>query len=326
VTAPSLIAFALVFLATSVLTSLLLGVIVRLSSRRLRSLGARAERRAAALMLVAPPVLASLLTGLLAVNSARSLLAGTDHCADHSHHLHICLVHGAEWAIRPWAVELLALVGCFVLVRLFQLSWAHLVAQRAAKRFFRVGDPLPGHGRVVLVPFDEPTVFTAGALSPTVVISRGAWSRLNADERRAVLEHELAHVEGGDIWRRAVLALLACFTVPGFASYALRLWDRSAERICDRRAAEVVGRPSIVAGAIVSLARGMVRGQVPAGAVFAAACHVTDRVHSLLDGEPDGALGAVRLSWWVLGVGVGIALAAATLSEQLHHILETILG
>ena len=325
-TASSLIAFALVFLATSLFVSLLLGLGLRLARGRLRMLGARAERRAAALMLVVPPALASLLVGILAVDSARSLLAGTDHCADHAHHLHLCLVHGAEWATRPWAVELLAVVGVFVGVRLFQIGWAHSVAQRAAWRFRRLGEPLAGHSRAVLVPLDEPMVFTAGALSPTVVISRGAWNSLDTDEQRAVLGHELAHVEGGDIWRRAALALLACFAAPGFASYALRLWDRSAERICDRRAADVVGQPSIVAGAIVSLARGMGRGQAPAGAVFAAACHVTDRVHSLLDGEPDGALGATRLSWLFLGAGTGIALAAAALSEQLHHLLETILG
>ena len=325
-TAPSLIAFALVFLASSLFVSLLLGFGLRFARGRLRSLGARAERRAAALMLVASPALASLLVGLLAVDSARSLLAGTDHCANHSHHLHICLAHGAEWATRPWAVELLAVVGVFVVVRLFQIGWAHSVAQRAAWRFRRLGEPLAGYGRAVIVPLDEPMVFTAGALSPTVVVSRGAWARLGDKERRAVLEHELAHVDGGDLWRRAVLALLSCLAAPGFASYALRLWDRSAERICDRRAADVVGRPSIVAGALVSLARGMGRRLAPAGAVFAAACHVTDRVHSLLDGEPDGAPGAARLSWGFLAAGTGIALAAAALAEQLHHFLETILG
>jgi Zn-dependent protease with chaperone function len=220
----------------------------------------------------------------------------------------------------------LAVVGVFVGVRLFQIGWAHSLAQRAAWRFRRLGEPLAGDSRAVLVPLDEPMVFTLGALSPTVVISRGAWDKLDSDEQRAVLEHELAHVEGGDIWRRALLALLACFSAPGFASFALRLWDRSAERICDRRAADVIGQPSIVAGVIVSLARGMGRSKAPAGAVFAAACHVTERVHSLLDGEPDGARDARRLTSAFLSVGAGVALAAATLSEQLHHLLETILG
>ena len=70
----------------------------------------------------------------------------------------------------------------------------------------------------------------------------------------------------------------------------------------------------------------MSRGQAPAGAVFAAACHVTARVHSLLDGEPDGAFGATRLSRWFLGASAAIALAATVFSEQLHHLLETILG
>lgn len=325
-TASSLIAFALVFLASSALISLLLGVGLRYGERRLRALGARAEQRAATLTLVGPPVLALMLVGLLAAESATSLLAGTDHCEAHSHHLHLCLVHGAAWATRPWAVALLAVVACFVAVRFLQILWAHVDAQRAAWHFRRMGESFPEANRCVSLPLDEPLVFTAGAVSPTVVISRGAWERLNSNERRAVIEHELAHVANGDLWRRALLAIFACFAAPGLASFALRLWDRSAERICDRKAADAVGRPTIVAGAIVALARCMSRTGAPAGAVFAAACSITDRVHSLLNAEPDGARGTAQLSRWFLGLGSGLALACAAFSEQIHHLLETILG
>jgi Zn-dependent protease with chaperone function len=326
VTASSLIAFALVFFAVSISISLLLGIGLRLAARSLRGLGAQSEQRAAMLALVGPPLLALVVVAFLAVHSARSLLSGTDHCLAHSHHLHLCLRHGAAWMSRPWAVALIGLVLCFVAVRFLQILWAHVDAQRAAWRFRRMGEPLAEANRCVVVPLDDAMVFTAGALAPTVVISRGAWNGLSPVERRAVLEHELAHVANGDLWRRALLAFLACFAAPGLASFALRLWDRSAERICDRRAADVVGRPSIVAGAIVALARGMSRGRAPAGAVFAAACGITERVHSLLDGEPDGGHGATRLLGWALVAGIGVALASAAFSEQLHHLLETILG
>ena len=325
-TLSSLIAFALVFLAASALISLLLGIGLRRGEHRIRILGARAEQRAATLTLGGPPVLALVLVGCLAAHSARSLLAGTDHCEAHAHHLHLCLVHGEAWMTRPWAVALLAVVAGFVVVRLLQIAWAHVDAQRAAWRFRRMGEPLAEAHRCVVVPLDEPLVFTAGALSPTVVISRGAWARLNPNERQAVIEHELAHIANGDLWRRALLAIAACFAAPGRAAFALRLWDRSAERICDRQAADAVGRPTVVAGAIVALARGMSRRGVPAGAVFAAACSITERVHSLLNAEPDGAGSATRLSWWFFGAGVGLALASAAFSEPLHHVLETILG
>ncbi len=325
-TPASLIAFALVFLAASALISLLQGIGLRCGKHRLRALGARAEQRAATLALVGPPVLALVLVALLAADSVKSLLAGTDHCEAHSHHLHLCLVHGAAWAMRPWAVALLAVAACFVAVRFLQIAWAHAGAQPAAWRFRRMGESFPEANPCVVVPLDAPLVFTAGALSPTVVISRGAWEGLNPNERRAVIEHEIAHVANGDLWRRALLSIAACFAAPGLASFALRLWDRSAERICDRQAADAVGRPTIVAGAIVALARTMSRRRAPAGAVFAAACSITDRVHSLLNSEPDGARGAARISWWFLGSAVGLALASAVFSEQLHHFLETILG
>lgn len=326
-TAPSLIAFALVFVVANTLISLTLGLGLRATARRLRTIGARAERRAATLVLLIPPTLALVLVGSLAVNSAKSLVDGTDHCAAHAHHLHLCLVHGAAWANRPWAVELLAVFGCFIVVRLSQILWAHWMAQRAAWKFRRLGDPLPGTSRAVLIPVDEPIAFTTGALSPTVVISRGAWNGLEPNERTAVLAHELAHVAGGDIWRRALLTVAACFVVPGLTSYALRLWDRSTELVCDSRAADVVRQPSIVAGAIVSLARGMkIRGQAPIGAVFAAAYNVAERVECLLDGEPDDGQSATRLSLWFLCASVGFALGLAVLAGRLHHLLETFLG
>jgi Zn-dependent protease with chaperone function len=325
-TAPSLIAFGFVFLATSMVLSLLLGICLRILNGRLRSLGAWAERRAATLMLVAPPLVSLLLVGVLAAESAWSLFAGTDHCTQHSHHLHICLVHGAEWAARPLAVGLLVVMGVLVALRLGHLTWSHVQAQRAAWRFRRLGEPLTSGRCAVLAPLDQPMVFTAGALSPTIVISRGAWDGLSADERRAVLEHELTHVRGGDIWRRALLALLSGLGVPGFASCALHLWDRAAERICDRSAASAVGKPSVVAQAIVSLARGMSHSAAPAGAVFAAACSISERVHSLLEVEADGARFAAQVSRWFVVAIVGTTLVSAATSAELHHILETILG
>jgi Zn-dependent protease with chaperone function len=326
VTAASLIAFALVFLAVSVLVSLFLGIGLRCAGRRLRAVGARAEQRAATLALAGPPALGFAVVAFLAANSGRSLLAGTDHCLAHPHHLHLCLLHGAAWMTRPWAVALIAVVLCFVTLRFLQILWAHVDAQRAAWRFRRMGEPLPEADRCVLIPLSDTMVFTAGAVSPTVVISEGAWNGLGPAERRAVIAHELEHVANGDLWRRAVLAFFACFAAPGFAASALRLWDRSAERICDRRAVDVVGQSTVVASAIVALARGMSRGRAPACAVFAAACSITERVHSLLDAEPDGGHGAARLLRWSLVVGVGIAVASAAYSEQLHHLLETILG
>jgi hypothetical protein len=196
----------------------------------------------------------------------------------------------------------------------------------------RAGEPIPpsatreGAERCRLVPLDETVVFTAGALSPTVVISRGAWERLDNDERRAAVAHEIAHVANGDLWRRAALGLASCFGFPGLAAGALRLWDLAAERICDRAAALAVGRSSIVASAIVSLARGSAGRNESAIARFVSGCHVTARVHALLDGEPDGAQDARWIGRLFCAAGLGLTVLAAIFSDGLHHFFETILG
>lgn len=143
----------------------------------------------------------------------------------------------------------------FVGLRSLQLLAVHASAQRAAWRLRTLCEPLDGAKRTVISPVDDSVIFTAGAISPTIVISRSACVELDAEQHRAVVAHELAHVENGDIWRRAALAALSQFALPGVGAFALRLWDQSAERICDQRAAKVVGRPSVVAGAILAVAR-----------------------------------------------------------------------
>jgi hypothetical protein len=326
VTAKSLVAFGLAFLAATLTWSLLLGLGLRVAERRLRALGAWSERRAATLALVLPPLLGLALVAVLALDSAWALWSGRDHCLVHPHHLHLCLRHGAEWAYRPWAMAIVVALSVYLAVRLAQVGWAHLEAQRSVWRLQRLGTPLPGVRRCFLVPLDGPVVFTAGLFTPAIIIAQGAWDRLDPEERQAVLEHELAHLAHGDLWRRALLGVTACLAAPGFGGPALRLWEASAERVCDHRAARRVGRPSVVARAIVTLARGSSTRGAPAGAVFAAACRVTERVVALLDQAPVGLQPASRLSWLAGLACLSFAAGCTVVSAPLHHLIETILG
>lgn len=324
-TAASLVAFALVFFGASVGLSALMATSVLALGGTLRRLGPWVERRAAASALMFPPVLALGLVAVLAGESALGLRAGTDHCLEHDHHLHLCLLHGAAWASRAWALALVGLAATFVAARAGLSAWAHAMAQRSANRLRSLGAELETRGCYV-VPARERFAFTAGLASPTVILSSAAWGTLSPDQRDAVLAHELGHVAHGDLWRRAVLGLAASFGAPFLAARLLGVWSLAAERICDRRAALAIGRPSTVASAMLALARTAPPHMAPAGAVFAAASHVPERVQSLLDEGPGGEAPSKYLLWALFGAALGAAAACALFSGPVHHALETILG
>jgi Zn-dependent protease with chaperone function len=325
VTAASLIAFGAVFVATSLGLSLLFSISLLLGRPLLRSMGPWVERRAATAALVLPPLLALGLVTVLATASAVALWAGTDHCLPHPHHLHLCLRHGAAWASQPWALCLVISVATFVTVRASLSIWAHLAAQRAASRLRRLGAPL-GKRACYLVPSDERFAFTAGLISPAVILSSAAWEALEPEQREAILAHELTHVAHGDLWRRAVLWFAASFGAPYLASRALRIWELAAERICDRQAARAVDRPSTVASAMLALVRTGPTRLAPEGAVFAAGNHVPERIESLLRDEPGGERRSRHLVIAFAALSVFSAIACGAFAGPLHHVLETIFG
>ena len=137
--AASFIAFGAVFVGISLGLSLFFSVALLLWGPFLRRMGPWVERRAATAALVLPPVLAFGLVAVLAVDSVRALSDGTDHCLDHAHHLHLCLMHGGAWGAHPWALCLVISSAIFVAVRFTLSAWAHLGAQR----FAEMGFPLP---------------------------------------------------------------------------------------------------------------------------------------------------------------------------------------
>ncbi len=321
----SLVAFGLVFLSVSLGLSVLLNAALLFSRGALRRTGAWVERQASTAALVLPPILALAVVAALAVKSALALADGSDHCLAHGHHLHLCVRHGAEWALQPWALASVAAAATFVVVRGALSAWAHALAQRAAGRLRSLGVPL-GERHCHLVPSSERFAFTAGVFSPAVIFSSAAWEVLAPAEREAIVAHELAHLAHGDLWRRALLGFAAALGAPVLVGRALGMWELSAERICDRAAAQRVGRPSTVASAMLALVRSGPPPLAPAGAVFAAARHVPQRIESLLREEPDGH-GRSRRLVLLLSLSAGaLCVACAVFAEPLHHALETLLG
>ncbi|HVU44290.1 MAG TPA: M56 family metallopeptidase [Xanthobacteraceae bacterium] len=132
------------------------------------------------------------------------------------------------------------------------------------------------------------------------------WQELNATERAAILRHELAHLERGDVWKSLaarVLALPHWFNP--FSWWAVRRFDEAAEWACDR-AASAEHATTTYARALVRL--GEVAGRHASYSPAARGRPLAARIRRLLAGrlrEDSSAKKAL-----LLAACTGFALAA----------------
>lgn len=323
----SAIGFGLVFLGVSILASLFLCLTFLGLRPRLAALGAYAERAAAALAILLPPVVGLVIASALVLRSFLGRPLGlVDHCLEHPHHLHLCVYHGAGWAEQAWAVAVIAGAGAALALGLSRRLRRSLGARRALRRLEQLAEALQGHGvPVKIAPAESIFCFTAGVFEPRVFISSAAWDKLDLDERRAVIEHERAHVAHRDVWHRAVLGAFALLGAPLLSGRVLGAWSHATECACDQRSARAVGEPALVASALVKLARASGPPRIALTASFPSG-DVTERVERVLEERPDGRTAAARIGLLVLVLVAAAMLASALLVDPLHHVVETVLG
>ena len=173
------------------------------------------------------------------------------------------------------------------------------VAARAGEIASQLG--LPGAPPVRLVPAPVPPMLWPTRGGPLLLLPQQLLGRLTADERDALLAHELAHVRRRDHWVRfveiAATALFWWYPVAWWARAALR---RAEERCCDEWVLRVLpaGAGAYASGLLKSLA--FVSGEadpLPIGASGAGPVHDLEaRLKEILMARPLPRLAApVRL-------------------------------
>ena len=118
-----------------------------------------------------------------------------------------------------------------------------------------------------------------------VLVPRALWSGLARSDRLAILRHELAHYERGDLWKNVAIRLLA---LPQWFNplvwLAVRRFEEASEWACDEAVLDDTDMP--VTGYADTLLR--VAGfsaEVPCGSVAASGGVLTRRVSWLLDSK-----------------------------------------
>ncbi|MBV9795192.1 MAG: M48 family metalloprotease [Actinobacteria bacterium] len=217
-------------------------------------------------------------------------------------------------AVGVAAAGLAAVLLASALVYLARVGWDLTRAHRACRQLPRASDQL------MITPEEHPTAFTLPVplRGGAIVVSTGMLRLLPADERRALLAHESAHLRRYHTGY-VLLASLAAAANP-LLRPAARQVRLAVELWADQLAAREVGDGLVVARALARASLAASRPSQPGGFRLAVAeSDVSARVHALTTLPP-------RFRPWAAASALGLAVAssaiAITLTFAVHSRIE----
>jgi Zn-dependent protease with chaperone function len=189
-----------------------------------------------------------------------------------------------------------------------------LRARRATHRELQAVCRACGTGELAVVSLDAPHAFAVPGRPGRILVTRGMLSALDGDERRVLLAHERAHLQGRHHRLRALAEVCAAVNpvlIPVREAVAYLV-----ERSADEHAATVTGSRELVARALTkaALASGSTYGTPawPAALLFTGR-GVSARV-AALHCDPPRPEPLVPSSVLALGVATAIAAVQATIA------------
>ncbi|MBV8996435.1 MAG: M48 family metalloprotease [Pseudonocardiales bacterium] len=189
-----------------------------------------------------------------------------------------------------------------------------LQARRAMNRELRAVCSACGTGELAVVSLDAPHAFAVPGRPGRILVTRGMLTALDADERRVVLAHERAHLQGRHHRLRA--ATEVCAAVNPMLIPVREAVEYLVERSADEHAATVTGSRELVARALAKAAlAGGSSNRMPRWPVALrfTGCKVSARVAALRS-DPPRPEPLVPSSVLALGVATAIAAVQATIA------------
>jgi Zn-dependent protease with chaperone function len=318
-------AAVLVFAVAALLMSLLGGALYSPMRRFLRELPPAAEAELLLAFAVAPALTGlSLVVLALSPSLAHLIGIGIDHCHEHGHHIHFCLIHSDLWtgSATDWLILLLSgLAAATVAGDLPQRLWR---AHGVARTLEAIALPTPAPESWRVVDMDSPLALTAGLIRPRIYLSKRLLDDLSPAELAAVVGHEQAHRRRRDALRQLVAEVLARLHPPPIRRRLLADLSLASERACDEEAALSGNGRLGVAGTILKVARLNAAHQRPSDALLQTltGADLEARIQALLRPAPERQIPP----WSLLISGAGVILAFGCLySNRLHHNVESAL-
>ena len=228
-------------------------------------------------------------------------------------------------------LSVLALFGLFLLgragARAARAWWStRRVAadwHRRGRRLEGIDAPVPAYA--IEDPF--PTVAVVGITRPALFIAERVLRECTADEVRAMVSHECAHIRAFDNVKR--FAIRACPDLLGRSAAIDRAWRAAAEEAAD--AAVVALRPAFaleLAQALIHVARLAPVAAPELASAFYLGGSIESRVRRLLDPRGDvefhQPLGCLTMAALFGGLAFAIVLAAPSLHQLMEQVVRVV--
>lgn len=201
----------------------------------------------------------------------------------------------------PLGAAALATVACGAVSVVRSLARQHRVRR----------GPIPD-GDLFVIRSESPTAFAVPGRHPHVVVSTGMLDLLDADEQRAMLAHERAHLRHHH--HRLIIATeVAASMLPPLWLPARRV-RFATERWGDQDAAREVGDANTVARAIARAA--LARSNSDGPALALSGSDVAARIEALTGDRGNSPVDTASLA-----VGMLVAMSVIAVVAQVHHLL-----
>lgn len=288
------------------------------------SASARADVAFVAAVMPAVVIVIALVATLAPSALATFGIAAADHCPQHLHHPHLCVVHFG--GLRPAAAVLGSFTLAVFIVRSAGVAARHVRMSQAIAQLERLGEvEQRGAFPLVSLPGVPRVCHAVGMVRRRVLVSSALVEGLSPRAWSAVHAHEQEHLRRRDPLAMIVVEVALLF-VPPFISGALgAAFRRSAEAACDGAAAREVGDAVAVAEGLLEAAR--IFGPAPGslGAPAATEISLEERVRDLLDGHPSAARRSLGFAG-AMGLTAVFAVLGVSHEDTVHHALETLLS
>jgi len=209
-------------------------------------------------------------------------------------------------------------------------SAAQAVDSSASVPVLRISPVVPAMNQAAIRPamilptMILPVMTAAGILRPRVLLSAAAESVLSANELRAALNHEVAHVRHRDNLKKLLLRFVV---FPGMAGLEAE-WLEATEMAADDAAVSNASEALDLAAALIKLSRlapvefGHVDPAILTTLVHSPAAVVNTRVERLIAWSDERLESPQRFSpWYGLGAATAtVAVFAVTYSQLLVHV------
>ncbi|HEX6749628.1 MAG TPA: M56 family metallopeptidase [Longimicrobium sp.] len=235
-----------------------------------------------------------------------------------------------EMVVLAW------LAGAGIALARFGAGWLRFT-RRLARTWVGDGDPLAialrevcaaaGVRRRIRLTSSAALASPVAVLRGEICVPRAAAARLDDEQRRAMLAHEVAHLLRGDpLWLWAASALAGVFWFQPLLRLCVRRLRESAEYQCDAWAARHTGAFALARCLAEVASWPAARAPLAAAAISGGGASLVRRVERLLDRAPEprgvrrwavaALLGVAAVAAWMPGVSAGPAVAQSPARQE----------